>query len=211
MTGSNGAGKSTFLRLLHAELRPARGGSIRWPGIGDPRNVWALRRRIALVSPELQARYRYPATVLEAVASGLHASIGLVGRLTAEELERVEQLLETFGLTPLRARALSSLSYGQRHRALIARCLIVNPTVVLLDEPWEGLDTATRDIVTAELARRMADGMQIVCASHIGAAGLRFNRALKLENGAIVRAGDSAGLRGNSASEPSPAADCPRH
>lgn len=210
VTGPNGAGKSTFLRLLHAELRPSRGGSIRWPGLGDPRNVWTLRRQIALVSPELQARYRYPSSVLEAVASGLHSSIGLVGRLTPDELEQVETLLESFELTHFRARALSSLSYGQRHRTLIARCLITDPRIVLLDEPWEGLDARTRDIVTSELSRRMAEGMQIVCASHIGAAGLEFNRELELENGAIVRAGDSVGPRGSSASVPTRAAGSPQ-
>ena len=210
VTGPNGAGKSTFLRLLHGELRPARGGSIRWPGLGEPRSVWTLRRRIALVSPELQANYRYPSSVFEAVASGLHASIGLVGRLAADERERVESLLETFELTSLSTRALSSLSYGQRHRTLIARCLITNPGVVLLDEPWEGLDARTRETVAAELSRRMADGLQVICASHVGAAGLEFNRALEMENGTIVRAGDSAGLRESSASAPSQAANSPQ-
>jgi molybdate transport system ATP-binding protein len=211
VTGPNGAGKSTFLRLLHAEIRPARGGSIRWPGIGEPRNVWTLRRRIALVSAELQARYRYPSSVFEAVASGFHSSIGLVQRPTAAQREQVESLLEAFSLEGMRDRLLASLSYGQRHRTLIARCLVADPKIVLLDEPWEGLDALTRDLVCTEIGRRMATGTQVVCASHVGAAGLSFNRALALEDGVIVSAGDSGELRGSSASVPSQAAGSRPH
>jgi ABC-type transport system involved in cytochrome bd biosynthesis fused ATPase/permease subunit len=80
---------------------------------------------------------------------------------------------------------------------------------VLLDEPWEGLDAATCDIIAAELTRRMADGTQIICASHSGPAGLDFNRALSLEAGVLKRADDSAEPHENSASEPTLAAGCP--
>ena len=52
VSGSNGAGKSSFLRLLHGQMRPALGGTIRWPGLDNPRNVWALRRQVGFVSPE---------------------------------------------------------------------------------------------------------------------------------------------------------------
>jgi len=195
ITGPNGSGKSTLLRLLHAEIRPARGGQIHWPGLDDPRDVWALRRRIALVSPELQARYRFPASVFEAVASGFHSSIGLTRALSERQRECVGRLLDAFKLDHLSARPLSSLSYGQRHRTLIARTLMVNPAIVLLDEPWEGLDVLTRKLVAAEFRRRMAGGTQIICASHVGPAELDFNRSLVLEDGRIVNGDDPAGPR----------------
>ena len=63
--GANGAGKSTFLRMLHGQLRPAKGGSIEFRTIDDPENVWSLRRQITWVSPELQAGYWYPSTVYQ--------------------------------------------------------------------------------------------------------------------------------------------------
>ena len=196
VTGANGAGKSTLLRLLHGELRPARGGAIRWPGLGDPRDVWTLRRRVALVSAELQARYLYPTRVFDAVASGFDASIGLTRRLAPLEIAEVESLLEAFGLVSLRDRLLTALSYGQRHRTLIARTLTTEPRVLLLDEPWEGLDTVSSTIVRRELARRMEGGTQIVCVSHVGTHGLDLNRALRLERGRIVDAGAAGGARG---------------
>jgi molybdate transport system ATP-binding protein len=174
--GPNGAGKSTLLRLLHGELRPALGGTIRWPGLDHPRDVWTLRRRIALVSPELQARYLYPTSVFDAVASGFHASIGLVRELSSAQRDRVRELLDALALDALGGRRLSSLSYGQRHRALIARTLVTEPRVLLLDEPWAGLDSDTTALIVAELTRRMATGTGIVCVSHVGARGLPLNR-----------------------------------
>jgi molybdate transport system ATP-binding protein len=203
VTGPNGAGKSTLLRLLHGEIRPARGGRIRWPGLGNPSSVWDLRRQVALVSPELQARYRYPTTVFEAVASGFSASIGLTRRLSPEEQARVAALLARFELEPLRDRLLSTLSYGQRHRTLIARTLAPGPRILLLDEPWEGLDPGSVELISAELTREIASGAQIVCVSHIGPKGLPLNRRLSLEGGELS-VDDIFEPHGSSTSEPSP-------
>ena len=197
ITGANGAGKSTLLRLLHGELRPAVGGSIHWPGLGNPDNVWTLRRQVALVSPELQARYLYPTSVFDAVASGLHASIGAVRKLTPTQAEHVNQLLENFRLDAFRDRLLSSLSYGQRHRTLIARTLTTRPRVLLLDEPWEGLDSDITELIGREIDRMMGPDSAIVCVSHVGARGLELSGTLMLVQGRITRAGDSGAQPGN--------------
>jgi len=200
VTGPNGAGKSTFLRLLHGQLRPAVGGTIRWPALGDPRNVWELRRRIGFVSAELQAAYRYPTTVRDCVASGFESSHGLTRRLATAERERVDRLLERFELEPLAERLLASLSYGQMHRALLARTLATEPRVLLLDEPWEGLDDATRELVRERLREAVEAGTQIVCISHVDHAALELTHALEIEGGRSVSAGALAGPRESSAS-----------
>lgn len=206
VTGENGAGKSTLLRMLHGEIRPARGGSIRWPGVGNPRNVWALRRQVALVSAEFQARYRFPTTVFDAVASGFHSSIGLVRGLSADQRDRVAELLVDFELEAFRDRLLSSLSYGQRHRTLIARTLATRPKILLLDEPWEGLDAETSGIVGYQIEKAMSDGVQVVCVSHIGPQGLTLNRTLMLADGRIVSVDDKGAPTGSSSSARRPAA-----
>jgi molybdate transport system ATP-binding protein len=210
ITGDNGAGKSTLLRMLHAEIRPARGGRIAWPGLGNPRDVWELRRRIALVSAEFQARYRYPTRVFDAVASGFHSSVGLVSELSSEQRERVEALLAEFELAAFRDRLLSTLSYGQRHRALIARTLATEPKILLLDEPWEGLDSESGGIVAEQIGRWISAGTQVVCVSHVGPRGLSLNRRMRLVDGRIAHAGDSVEPRENSASARSPAPDSRR-
>jgi molybdate transport system ATP-binding protein len=189
VTGANGSGKSTFLRLLHGQLRPALGAEIHWPALGDPRNVWRLRRDVAWVAPELQADYRYPSSVHDCIASGFESSVGLTRALTDAEQRRVGQLLERFDLTALATRPLSSLSYGQTRRALIARALVNSPRVLLLDEPWEGLDGAAAELLNRSLMAVIADETQLVSASHLAAHRELFTHELVLENGRIVRAG----------------------
>lgn len=199
VTGRNGAGKSTFLRLLHGQLRPAVGGWIRWPGLGDPRNIWQLRKRIGYVSAELQATYRSPTTVAHCVASGFESSHGLTRSLSHTENSRVAELLERFELEAFADRLLTSLSYGQMHRVLLARTLANAPRVLLLDEPWEGLDAATRHLLRDRLLEAARGGTQIVCISHID-EGFEFSHALELSEGRIINAGESGEPRENSAS-----------
>jgi len=106
-------------------------------------------------------------------------------------------------LGPLRDRLLSSLSYGQRHRALIARTLAPGPRILLLDEPWEGLDSRSTDLIGAELTREIAAGSQVVCVSHVGPKGLPLTGRLRLEAGGL-RVDDTYAPHENSTSERSP-------
>jgi len=183
VTGANGSGKSTFLRLLHGQLRPALGSEVRWPALGNPRNVWDLRKRVAWLSPELQAAYRYPSTVRACIASGFESSIGQTRPSSAVEIARVDQLLAELELTQLANRALRTLSYGQARRALIARALVNRPRVLLLDEPWEGLDAPMAELLNRTLAAVIAEGTQLVCASHLTAHRALFTHELVLDSG----------------------------
>ena len=174
---------------MHGQLRPALGGSVSWPALGNPRNVWQLRREIAWVSPELQAAYRYPSTVRACIASGFTSSIGATRRPTADEAARVEQLLDELTLRPLADRLLSTLSYGQARRALLGRMLANRPRVLLLDEPWEGLDAPMAELLNTTLQKVAADGTQLVCASHLATHRAHFTHELALDAGRVVRAG----------------------
>jgi molybdate transport system ATP-binding protein len=187
VTGANGSGKSSFLRLLHGQLRPALGSELHWPALGNPRNVWTLRKQIAWLSPELQASYRYPSTVRACIASGFESSIGQTRGLTRAETLRVTELLDELELATLADRALATLSYGQVRRALIARALVNRPRVLLLDEPWEGLDATMAELLNQTLATVIAGGTQLVCASHLSAHRGHFTHELILDGGAIVR------------------------
>jgi molybdate transport system ATP-binding protein len=188
VTGANGSGKSSLLRLLYGALRPALGGSITWPALGNPRDVWQLRRSIAWVSPELQAAYRYPTTVRGCIASGFTSSVGQTRAMTATEAARVDQLLEELELSALADRLLSTLSYGEARRALLGRVLVNHPRVLLLDEPWEGLDAAMAGLLNETLERVAAGGTQLVCASHLQAHRAHFTHELMLDGGRVVRA-----------------------
>jgi molybdate transport system ATP-binding protein len=189
VTGPNGSGKSSFLRALHGQLRPALGGSVQWPGLGNPRDVWELRKHVAWVSPELQAAYRYPSTVRACIASGFTSSVGATRAPTAAEGRRIEELLEELALVPLADRLLSTLSYGQARRALLGRLLANRPRVLLLDEPWEGLDAPTAELLNLTLERVAADGTQLVCASHLATHRRHFTHELALAAGRAVYSG----------------------
>jgi molybdate transport system ATP-binding protein len=189
VTGANGSGKSTFLRVLHGQLRPALGGTVTWPALGLPRDVWELRKQVAWVSPELQAAYRYPTTVRACIASGFTSSVGTTRKPTAAEARRVGELLDELELTPFADRMLSTLSYGQARRALLGRLLANRPRVLLLDEPWEGLDAPMVELLNTTLERVAADGTQLVCASHLATHRSHFTHELALEAGRAVRAG----------------------
>jgi len=192
ITGPNGAGKSTFLRMLHGQLRPALGGSIRFSGIENPENVWSLRQQIAWVSPELQAGYWYPSTARQCISSGFDSSIGQTRRLAPTESALVEELLDQFDLQDLAGRNVKTLSYGQFRRVLIARAVVREPKVLLLDEPWEGLDPGNLDLVTRELDQIIARGTQLVCATPVPRNTEQFNRLLEIEDGRIIRAGEAS-------------------
>jgi molybdate transport system ATP-binding protein len=189
VTGANGSGKSSFLRLLYGALRPALGGNVAWPAFGNPRDIWQLRKHVAWVSPELQAAYRYPSTVRACIASGFTSSVGAVRPATLAETARIEQLLDELELRPLADRLLTTLSYGQARRALLGRVLANRPRVLLLDEPWEGLDTPMAELLNTTLERVAADGTQLVCASHLTTHRTHFTHELALDAGRVAHAG----------------------
>lgn len=167
IAGPNGAGKSTLISLLYGDLAVAAGGRIERAGFprGAPVSEW--KSGVGIVSPELQARYAATAcSVEEIVVSGLHSSIGLDEPPSPVERALASRRLAEVGLRGLGRRRARELSYGQLRRALLARALIVNRRLLLLDEPFDGLDAAARDIVAARVAAAVERGSQVVLATH---------------------------------------------
>ena len=166
VTGDNGAGKSSFLKLLYGDLAPAEGGSLERSGFppGSPVESW--KRRLGLVSPELQADYAIDVSIRDLVASGRHASIGLNEPPTAADRRAAVRCLEFFGLAPLAQRRPRELSYGQLRRALIARALAGNARILLLDEPLTGLDPHQRAAMKRLLERLMGRVTLVIAVHH---------------------------------------------
>jgi molybdate transport system ATP-binding protein len=163
--GANGSGKSSFLKLLYGDLSPALGGLIARTGFpkGTPIGEW--KRRIGYVSPELQSDYAVNVSVLNLVASGRYASIGLVDEPTAGDIRTARHWLRFFGLLSVGARRPRELSYGQLRRALIARAMAADPQILLLDEPVTGLDPTQRAIMK-RLLERLMKRLTLVIAVH---------------------------------------------
>jgi molybdate transport system ATP-binding protein len=166
--GANGSGKSSLIQLLYGDLGAARGGSIVRAGIEPGVALHAFKRRVGLVAPELQALYPRHASVDLLVASGIHASVGLNAALRADERRRARRALRRVGATALATRTLRSLSYGQMRRVLFARALINDPDILLLDEPYAGLDARTRTALRSVVERAIAAGVTTVMTTHHG-------------------------------------------
>jgi molybdate transport system ATP-binding protein len=164
--GRNGSGKSTLVRALYGDLGVASRGELRRRGIDAGVPIAAFKRRVGLVAPELQASHPLYLTALEVVASGLHASIGLDGVPDAAARRAARAALRRFGMTALAARTLRALSYGQLRRVLFARAWVGGPDILLLDEPYTGLDVHTRTALMRAVARAADAGTTLVLTTH---------------------------------------------
>jgi molybdate transport system ATP-binding protein len=164
--GANGSGKSSLIQVLYGDLGVAHGGSIARAGVRPGVALHAFRSRVGLVAPELQAIYPRQLAVEELVASGLHASIGLNEPLRASERRRARRALLRVGAAALAARSIRTLSYGQMRRVLFARALIGEPDILLLDEPYAGLDARTRATLRLLVERAIAQGATTVMTTH---------------------------------------------
>ncbi|MDR0238719.1 MAG: ATP-binding cassette domain-containing protein [Deltaproteobacteria bacterium] len=154
LAGGPGSGKSTFMRLLAGDHYPAYGGSITriLPGEHEPLCALSdIRKHIRLVSGDMQAYYAYNLLGEEFVCSGRTGSIGMY--YGADEAERAEAraCLELVDALHLADRAIRTLSTGQLRRLVLARALIGSPKVLLLDDPFAGLDARSRAQIRAVL------------------------------------------------------------
>ena len=140
--GHNGAGKSTLLSLITADNPQAYSQDIylfdKKRGTGE--SIWDIKKQIGFVSPELHKFFDYGSSVHNVVASGLFDTMGLFRKLNAEQEELVNKWIAFFGLTKETNKPLFLVAAGQQRSALLARALIKNPALLVLDEPCQGLD-----------------------------------------------------------------------
>ena len=203
LLGANGAGKTQLLKLLCGERWPTPTGreSRRYlDRRGRTLELSELLPRIALVGGERQdkyLRYDWDFSVQRVIATGCHGGDRPIVTLTAAERRRVRGLLRRLELWPLRRRRFLTLSYGERRRVLLGRALAGRPRLLLLDEPFNGLDGRSRTLLDRELVRLGSTGLTVVLASHrSGDAPRGFSRARVLKRGHLVHDGRAVGAAG---------------
>ena len=164
--GANGSGKSTLLATLHGDHGVASQGSVWWQGHRSGMPLHEFQQRVGRVSPELQTVLPRQHTALDCVVAGQRGAFRLGGATRAAERRAGLAALRRAGALGLAARRFGELSYGQARRVLFARALVTHPDIVLLDEPYTGLDAPTRVRLRA-LVDNLA-GMEriIVIATH---------------------------------------------
>ncbi len=175
--GTNGAGKSTLLRILGALTRPTR-GSVEVFG-EDPFGSRAagLRGRIGFVGQELGL---YGDLTVE-------ENLRFVARLHGASERQASEPLQPLGLTHVAHRRVRTLSLGFRRRVALARALVADPELLLLDEPWNGLDAESAKRLALLLASRRERGASAIVASH-AVRDYRdlFDGVIKLDGGRLV-------------------------
>jgi molybdate transport system ATP-binding protein len=164
--GSNGSGKTTLLRTLYGDHGVATGGRIERAGIEPGVPLQEFKRRVGFVAPHLQSDHPHALTVAAVVQSGRHASIGLNDAPSAADRLAADRSLEFFGLSDLALRTLRELSYGQLRRVLFARAWACRPSLLLLDEPFSGVDSPTRLGLMALVAAMGRAGSAVVMTTH---------------------------------------------
>ena len=188
--GGNGAGKTTFLKLIASDLYPMFGARVsRFEFTADD-TIWDLRRRIGCVSPLLQTHYREQLTAEQAVVSGFFSSVGLMDKPSPAQWRRARALFREFGLQHLRAKSMLALSFGELRKVLTLRALVHDPELLIFDEPFDGLDAASRRDFARALERVAARGTQLlVVTHHLDDLPRCLTHALFLQRGKILTAG----------------------
>jgi molybdate transport system ATP-binding protein len=159
LLGPNGAGKSTLLSLILADNPQAYSNQVRLFGRrrGSGETIWEIKKKIGWVSPELQNHYPPTTGCRSVVESGLYDSIGLYSKGSTEVLERVEKLLGAIGIGHLGERPFGAVSTGEQRLVLLARALVKEPELLILDEPGQGMD--------GSLGERLKSFLETYCRS----------------------------------------------
>ncbi|MFF8772381.1 ABC transporter ATP-binding protein [Kitasatospora sp. NPDC015120] len=192
LLGPNGAGKSTLLALLGAVSHPTRGEvDVLGRRLGRV-DIRELRAHLGHVNP--RHPLRSPLTVREVVLTGVTNTIepDLHRKPAPEELDRAELLIDTLGMAAAAESAWTTLSQGERGRALIARALMPSPRLLLLDEPATGLDLTARELLldSLDLLRQQHPELaSVLVTHHLEELPESTTHALLLRGGETVAAG----------------------
>jgi molybdate transport system ATP-binding protein len=163
--GPNGAGKTTLLRTIYGDHGVGK-SAIQRVGIEPGVPLEHFKRRVGWVAPNLQSDHPLTLTVSEVMQSGRYASIGLNDPPAPADRACARLALEIFGLQPLERRTIRELSYGQMRRVLFARAWVRRPRLLLLDEPFAGVDQATRTVLRQDVERALGEGIAVIMSTH---------------------------------------------
>lgn len=189
LLGANGSGKSTLLRAVVGAL-PLASGSASLFGTDVTRRHG--HRRMGYVPQYAAEGGNIAATATETVATGLlGVSRRLSGLISRAKDPRVHAALADLGMLPLADRPVTQMSGGQRQRVMIARALVRSPELLVLDEPFSGVDLATQKILAQLIGRLVSRGTTVLVVLHdLGLLTDSIDRAIVLDHGRVVHDGD---------------------
>ncbi|GAB4119544.1 MAG: metal ABC transporter ATP-binding protein [Roseiflexaceae bacterium] len=181
LIGPNGAGKSTILKTVAGLLKPTT-GDVRIFGLP----VGACHHRVAYLPQRGEIDWRFPISVERLVMTGRYVHLGWLRRPGRQDRQYTLETLERLGIAHLADRQIGELSGGQQQRALIARTLVQGADLILLDEPTNAIDAATRETIAQVLADLRRQGRTVIMATHDTDRLGEFDRIIALRDGRMI-------------------------
>ena len=186
ITGPNGAGKTTLLETIIGLLKPCKGRVVVF-GKDVSKNAYHLRKLIGYVPQDFIRKPEEPFLVREVVALALACYKGTLEDLTSRDWERVHSVLRLMGIEDLAYKPIGRLSGGQQQKVMIARAIVRDPKLLLLDEPFSNLDPESRVYIANLLSKLNEKGVTVIMVSHdTSTIPDACSRVIEMRSGRIV-------------------------
>ncbi|WP_412465990.1 ATP-binding cassette domain-containing protein [Pedobacter sp. KLB.chiD] len=168
LQGHNGSGKSTLLSLINGDHPQSYANELYLFGNrrGSGESIWDIKQHIGLISPEFHWYFDPTATVWQSIASGFYDTVGLFQQLPYTKSTQVDELIAYFGLTENKNELLTALPLGKQRLVLLARTIIKNPELLILDEPCQGLDQQQSKHFNQLVDELCSNGMTLIYVGH---------------------------------------------
>ncbi|GGH18085.1 ATP-binding cassette domain-containing protein [Pedobacter zeae] len=168
LQGHNGSGKSTLLSLVNGDHPQSYANELYLFGNrrGSGESIWDIKQHIGLISPEFHWYFDPTATVWQSIASGFYDTVGLFQQLPYTKSTQVDELIKYFGLTENKNELLNALPLGKQRLVLLARTIIKNPELLILDEPCQGLDQQQTKHFNRLVDELCSNGMTLIYVGH---------------------------------------------
>ena len=154
LVGPNGAGKSTLIKTILKFLKQITG------------EIKINKKSLAYVPQRNSVDWDFPTTLFDVVEMGCYGRVGLFKRVNKEEKAKVLKAIEQVGMLEFKDRQISELSGGQQQRAFIARALVQEADIYLMDEPFQGVDSTTEKSIVDILKKLKSDGKTLLVVHH---------------------------------------------
>jgi len=168
LQGPNGSGKSTLLSLINGDHPQSYANELYLFGNrrGTGESIWDIKQHIGLISPEFHWYFDATSTVWKCIASGFYDTVGLFQQLPYSKRAQVDELIQYFGLTDNKNELLTALPLGKQRLVLLARTIIKNPELLILDEPCQGLDQQQTKHFNQLVDELCSNGMTLIYVGH---------------------------------------------
>ena len=177
LVGPNGAGKSTLIKTILKFLKQITG------------EIKINAKTLAYVPQRNSVDWDFPTTLFDVVEMGCYGRVGLFKRVSKEEKQKVLKAIEQVGMLEFKDRQISELSGGQQQRAFIARALVQEADIYLMDEPFQGVDSTTEKSIVEILKQLKAEGKTIIVVHHDLQTVPTYFESVALINKAVIISG----------------------